>query len=387
MSISHNKRTWWKRPWPWVVGAVVIAGGGVSYWGLVEKPSASGTVNEQIRWVTVQQGNVATTSSFSGTLNPIQEATVTGNGTVSSVSVKVGQTVTKGQVIAVANSTNITSPIAGTVMQIANPDQVTVNSASSSTGYSSNQSSNEGNTNSNTIAIIGNLATSDYEVEGYVPEADASQIHAGQSATISLSTSASDQLTGKVISVGLVPQTDSGVTEYPVTVQVDKPTKSGITLMPGASVSVNVTEQSANNTLIVPTAALTQQGGQTGVYVQSTGSEGSSSNNISVDTHMAFQSSTPNGLKFVPVTVGLYGGNTVQIKSGLTAGEQVAIVTKTVQQSSSSASQTGQTHSGGYGMSGYGGGNFGGGYGYSRGNFGGSTGGYGGFSGGNGGQQ
>jgi hypothetical protein len=43
-------------------------------------------------------------------------------------------------------------------------------------------------------------------------------------------------------------------------------------------------------------------------------------------------------LQFKPVTVGIYGGNTVEIKSGLSEGDQVAVVTYTAtQQASGSA--------------------------------------------------
>ena len=100
---------------------------------------------------------------------------------------------------------------------------------------------------------------------------------------------------------------------------------------------MSVTEQQANNVLTLPTAALTQRRGQVGVYVEANGNSATSGGNG--------YSQTLQGLQSVPVTVGLYGGNVVQIKSGLTEGEEVAILMPVTSQSSGNST----SGSGGFG--------------------------------------
>lgn len=451
-----RKRKWWKRPGPWVTIGVIIVlgGGGLGYWRMHH--SHRTTPAFTVRWVPVTSGNVSESVSFSGSLEPVNQATVTGNGQLLSVSVKVGDKVKKGQVIAQLDTSSlglqleqakaalseaeaklaqdkepvittsytgsnggrggqgqpqttstspdpnviaqaqasvnsaqaqvtsleqqiadcsVKSPIAGTVVQVADPNQ---------TSQSSTTSSGQQSSGGSAIAIITNLSSSDFEVQANVAESDITSIHKGQKATISLSSNGGPVVTGTVESVGLLPQTQSGVTTYPVVVKVNKPSNSSITLLPGAAVTIDVTEQQAINVLTVPTAAITQRGGQTGVYVESSSSSGqgsASTNTAGGFPGMQGAAHALAGLQFQPISVGVYGGNTVEVKSGLTSGEEVAIV---VPNASSSTGTSTTTSSGGFGFGALaGGGGFGGG-GFTRG--GGAGGSYargsGGFSGG-----
>ncbi|MCL6593844.1 MAG: HlyD family efflux transporter periplasmic adaptor subunit, partial [Alicyclobacillus sp.] len=222
----------------------------------------------------------------------------------------------------------VRSPITGTVLQVVNPNQsgLTLSSTGSSAGYNGGNSSQSGN--SNTLAVIADLSAGDFEVQATVDQADATSIHPGQQATIKLTANGGVSLTGKVTSIGYLPQTQSGVTVYPVVIQVNPPAAGQATLLPGESGTVSVVVQQANNVLTLPTAAITQWHGQTGVYVRAgtgtTSSHPAQANNTpGSDVNAAVSSA---GLQFQPVTVGLYGGNTVEIQSGLSEGEQVAIV-------------------------------------------------------------
>ena len=206
-------------------------------------------------------------------------------------------------------------------------------------------------------------------MDATVDQADAANIKPGQSAEISLSTTGGETLTGKVESIGYTPQTQAGVTVYPVTIQVNSPSQQNVQLLPGQSVSVTVTEQQANNVLELPTAALTQRRGTTGVYVKA--GQGSDTTD-SQGTDTAVGAKVPSGLQFEPVSVGLYGGNWAQIKSGLSEGEQVAVLIPA--QSTNSSTRGSGSNTGGV-LNSFGG--YGGGYGG-----GGSTGGFGGAGGG-----
>ncbi len=402
-----------------------------------------------IRWTTVQRGNVVNTVSLTGSLVPAHEATITTTGTLTSVSVQVGDKVKKGQVIAhvddtdyenqlqqakaqlaeaeaklaqseeVTTTTNgrgqtqtqqpdanavaeaqanvdaaqasvdqiedeiaactLKSPISGTVLQVASVNGGETSNSSSSSA-SSNSSSNSSVGSGNTVSVIANLGSDEFLVSANVAQADIGQLKKGQSATISLGTGG-PVLTGKVDTIGYQPQTENGVTLYPVTIKVNAPDNQDVHLLPGESVSVSVAVQSRENVLMLPTAAVVSQHGQTGVYVQASQNKGAEpSGTMSANEGSGFPGTRiPDGLTFVPVQVGLYGDNTVEIRSGLKQGERVAIVTV--------ASSTGQNQSsmsgGGLGalMGGYGG-KFSG---RAMEGYGGTSTGFGAYSGGNGG--
>jgi multidrug efflux pump subunit AcrA (membrane-fusion protein) len=456
---------------PWAAAAVVVLGGG-AYWVLHSHTNATAGVLRQVRYVTVQKGNVDQTVSLSGTLEPANEITLTGSGTVTSVSVKVGQRVTAGQTIAKLDTTDleyqlntaeaqltaaqanltqaedattttttkgqgqsqgsntnsvaqaqasvneaqnqvdeleneisddtIKSSISGTVLQVADASGTSSSSsssASSGNGGSGSGSGSSGNSGSgssssgsgNTIAVIADLNSGDFIVDAQVAQADASKLKIGDQATISPSADSTTTLSGTVTSISYMPQTSSGVTTYDVTLKVAKPSDSTVKLLPGESVAVTATTAEHKNVLSVPLAAITDLRGQTGVFVQASGKNQSTNSN----QQFPGMSSLPDGLSFVPVKTGLSGGNAVEVTSGLTAGQQIAIVTvnttgsQSGQQSSSGLSRgLGGGLGGGYG-SGYGGGYGGGGYSGSRsfsggGSSGGSSrGSYGGGNGGN----
>lgn len=416
-----------KKALPWV-GIVLVIGGGVSYWTLRNPANAETSSTNMIRWMTVQKGNVKQTVSLSGTLNPAKEVSLTGSGKLISLSVNVGEKVTRGQVIAqldtssytsqlqqaqaqlqmakaklaqvqepvsassgkggttvqnpdpnvVAqaqasvnqaqaqvnsveqqiNACTITSSISGTVLQVASPIQTQASTGTSS-GNGGTSTGSE-----NVIAVIADLSPADFVVQANVDQADATKIHAGQTADVALGTNSGASLTGKVVSISYLPQTQSGVTTYPVTIQLNPPKDLTTTLLPGQSVSATVVENQTNNVLTLPTAAVTQMRGTSGVYIKSDSSSApaaSSGNSLSGNN-------LPSGLQFQPITVGLYGGNTVEIKDGLTEGEQVAVVIPSASSSSTSQQQNSRSLNGLGMMSGLGGSGLSG----SRGSYGGS---------------
>ncbi len=458
-SKSKRKSSWPRKTVPWAAAAVVVIGGG-GYWLAHKHTAAVAGFTQTIRYTTVQKGNVAETVSFSGTLNPANEVTLTGSGTITKIDVKVGQHVTKGQTIAQLDTTDLNyqlqsaeaqltaaesnltqaedaasssstttsatgetgqgqtksstnsansvaqaqatvdedqdqvneleseiaadtvkSPISGTVLEVGSVNgssssaTSSSSSSSSSFGGGSSSSGNSGSGSGSTIAVIGDLSAGDFIVNAQVAQADIGELKVGNQATMSLSTDSTATLTGKVTSISYMPESSSGVTMYDVTLNVDKPTaSSGITLLPGESVAVTTTTKQANNVLEVPTAAITDLRGQTGVFVPANGNNQAAS---SSDQFPGF-SRVPSGLSFVPVKTGLTGSTMTEIKSGLKAGEEIAIVTQNTASTTSTASTQGFSRSGFGGYGGYGG--FGGGSGY--GGFGGGSGYGGGFSGG-----
>ncbi|MBX5435695.1 MAG: HlyD family efflux transporter periplasmic adaptor subunit [Alicyclobacillaceae bacterium] len=229
----------------------------------------------------------------------------------------------------------VRSPMNGTVLQVGG---VSGGLSSASAGTASGQSGSAGSSTpggtsasalsggtggGSILAVIADLSPDDFVVQANVAQADIADLRIGQRATVTLSAATGPTLTGKVASIGYMPQSQGGVTTYPVTIRLDPGQKPGVQLLPGESAAVSVVEKSVQNVLTIPTAAVTQRFGVPGVYVNAD-QAGTSSDNRDVDLMNGIR--VPKGLVFQPIQLGLYGGNVVQVKSGLTAGEQVAVV-------------------------------------------------------------
>ena len=110
---------------------------------------------------------------------------------------------------------------------------------------------------------------------------------------------ATGPVTGTVHSIGLIADTSSGVATFPVTVNVTG-TPSG--LYAGASATISIIYHQVRNALVVPAAAIHQDGPRTVVDVLSGG------HRVTRD-----------------VTLGLSNGGLIQVTSGLSAGERVVV--------------------------------------------------------------
>lgn len=101
------RRTRRRRRWL-LVGLLVLllAGGGVAVWAVFFRTSQAATT---LRTVTVSAGTLKQTVSGTGTLEPASQADLSfsSSGTVSSVKVEVGDTVTKGQALASIDSSEL----------------------------------------------------------------------------------------------------------------------------------------------------------------------------------------------------------------------------------------------------------------------------------------
>ncbi|NTV65888.1 MAG: efflux RND transporter periplasmic adaptor subunit, partial [Oscillochloris sp.] len=111
-------------------------------------------------------------------------------------------------------------------------------------------------------------------------------------------------LEGQVLRVEPLPKSDSAVTAYLVTVEVDP---SGRNLKPGMTASATIVVDSRTNTLLVPAAAVQGEGASATVNVAITGADGKQT------------------VELRSVQVGLRTDENVEILSGLNEGEQVVI--------------------------------------------------------------
>jgi macrolide-specific efflux system membrane fusion protein len=169
-----------------------------------------------------------------------------------------------------------------------------------------------------------------YQVDVSIPEADAVNVKVGQLASVTVDALTGTTLDGAVTSIASTSTVTSNVVTYAAVIGVAQPPA---TVKAGMSASVTITTVSKNNVLVVPTAAITTQGGTT--YVQKL------VNGQPVQTE---------------VSVGIQGDSESEITSGLAAGDQVTITITTVTAASGAGGATGTgTLTGGGGFGGGGG--------------------------------
>jgi macrolide-specific efflux system membrane fusion protein len=330
---------------------VVLLGAGVAGY-LVFFGSSGNAQPTTARTAAAQNRDVSEVVTASGTVQSSFSAAASfgASGTVTEIDVKVGDTVTKGQTLAkldptqaqlqvdiaqgnldaaLAKGTGTTAlltayrqaqlalqqaqdTLAATVLTA--PGDGTITSITGSVGQKvgSGNSSSNANGNSSSSTSSGN-STSSSSTSGFVvvtdlknlvlhanvSESDVSKLKADQAATVTVNAMQSQPIQAKVAQVDLTPTTSNNVVQYGVTLTLTQPPAG---LRPGQSASVEITVSSANNVLAVPAAAVQTVNGQSSVQVMENGAETRKT-----------------------VEVGVRGDQYVEIKSGLTAGEEVVL--------------------------------------------------------------
>jgi membrane fusion protein, macrolide-specific efflux system len=239
-------------------------------------------------------------------------------GTVSAVNLTVGQQVSGGSGNSGSGNSGSGNSGAG-------------NSAAANNSSASNASSSTGGSGTGQIEVI---STGSYVVDATVDSTEVGSIAVGDQAVIT-STGATANVFGTVQSVGVVASTSSGVSSFPVVIDV---TGSPTGLYAGSSATVAIVYRQLSNVLVVPTLAVSESSGQPSVTVQS-------------------------GTTRIPrrITIGASSGGQTQVLSGLKSGELVVVAIR----SFSGTTRTGGngTTRGGFGGGGFGGGLGGGGFG------------------------
>lgn len=173
----------------------------------------------------------------------------------------------------------LTSPIPGTVAAVGMTPGATVG-ASSSTA---------------TITIVGGGAK---QITTTVGLSDVDKVKVGDRATVNVD-GGSIPLSGKVSSIGVLSSTTGSTTTYPVKILLDPSTAK---LYDGSGASVSIVVSAVRNVLTVPSSAVHHVGGLSTVSVLKKGK-----------------------VSTVAVTVGAQGTDLTEIKSGLSAGDQVVL--------------------------------------------------------------
>ncbi|HSK32693.1 MAG TPA: biotin/lipoyl-binding protein [Propionicimonas sp.] len=359
------------------LAVAVLAGVGVGTWFLL-KPTTNATTSTS-RTVQVTKGTQTMTVALDGTLSPRKQSKVNFgvSGTVTSVKVKAGEKVTKGQKLATIDDSDLTdavdlaeanlttakanlsdvydndgssaavtsakaqvssaraalaqanqnlddavlrSPIAGTVASVSLEDGDTVTGSGSSGSGSSGGSSTSTTSTASTAQFVV-ISTSTWKLEGSVGSADLASLKAGQEVAISTDAT-TDELTGTVASVGIVAtSTSDGAATFPIVINLAGTHKD---LYSGTTASAVITTGSYPDVLTVPTAAIRTEDAKT-VVTKVTGTTTTTTE----------------------VTIGTVFGSFTEIKSGLAEGDSVQITF--TRPSSTATSGSGSDTGGGFG--------------------------------------
>jgi macrolide-specific efflux system membrane fusion protein len=287
-----------------------------------------------IRTVTVATGAITATVTADGSLAPVSTAgaSFATSGTVTAIYVKVGQIVTKGQLLA-----QVDPAAAQRALALAEADLAAANDALARAGSDPTPATNQvtlarlavddakaqvagtgllAPMAGTVVAVNGTIGSASsaasgtgfidladltrFQVDADFAEADATKVKIGQTATVTWKALPDTTASGTVLAVDPGATTTNSVVTYGVTISVDQ-------LPPGAragqTVGVSVRTGSAKNVTYVNSAAVTVSGGRYAVTVQA--ADGTRSTR--------------------PITVGLAGDDAYEVTSGLTAGEQVVL--------------------------------------------------------------
>lgn len=355
---------------------VAVAVAGVTLW-MVRSQSPRPQASGNVRLVTAERGTVVETVSASGNVLLDHQVTVSASRKVLEILVKPGDQVKAGQTIAKLDSSDlelqldqakaeleaaeaslrqaqissaggaagshnqgpeasnlvqlqnnvkkaqaqvdaieeqikqcsVEAPIAGTVLQTAQFGQTSATQGAEGAVTGGSPSAGSGGSSSGMIAVIGDMRKDGFLVQAQINEMDISKIKAGQKASIQVPALPGETFTGKVQTISLLASNQGGVVTYPVAIKVDD---SKGKLLPGLSCSVTIETGRRDNVLTLPVEAIASQGNQVGVWMRTATGE---------------ESRTARGsYRFVPVKVGLYGDQKVEVTSGLKEGDVVAVL-------------------------------------------------------------
>ena len=153
-------------------------------------------------------------------------------------------------------------------------------------------------------------------------EIDVSKVQIDQTAIITIDSLPDKTFTGKVIGVDRIGETTSGVTQYPANIKLDSAAKE---ILPNMSVTANIILKRKSNVLLVPSASVKTQAGQSYVTVLVKGKEQS-----------------------VPIEIGITSDTQTEVISGISEGEKIITSTTTVTTSDKQTTQS--PFSGGSGL-------------------------------------
>ncbi|MCD8127755.1 MAG: HlyD family efflux transporter periplasmic adaptor subunit [Clostridiales bacterium] len=173
-------------------------------------------------------------------------------------------------------------------------------STSASNAFSATTTSTAASTDGDETMLLSISPDETMTVSLSVDETDILSLEEGQEAEITIDSIGTDTYTGTVTEIDTTATSSGGVTQYTVTVTLDK-TDS---MLSGMSASVTITIEGVDNALLLPEDAVTQTSATAYVYT-------------------SYDETTGELGDMVEVTVGLSNGSYIEITDGLSEGDTV----------------------------------------------------------------
>jgi hypothetical protein len=314
-----------------VVLVVVIGGGFTGYSYFSNKSEAASVPQNQTLTAAAEVGNVEVNVSGTGNISVMNEEMIMAedNATVEEVLVSVGDTVAAGAELITFTEDDIdpiVAPFAGEITVLNVEAEMDI------------QMKTE---------LVQVTDYTNLEMVVNVDELDISKIQVGQTAAIAVNALPDKEFTGTVTSVSKEATEDSSstVAKYEVKIQINEPAEIKV----GMTAEATITTEKKENVVTVPVAAIQKQNDSYYVLVPSDdqpaavaeSEEGSEKSTIKTTQQ--------------PVEIGLQNSTTVEIVSGLAAGDEVVLPSLNTENSA----QSGNAMFPGSGGGGFPGGNMG----------------------------
>jgi multidrug efflux pump subunit AcrA (membrane-fusion protein) len=290
------------------------------------------------------EANIASTqTTVTNAQTSLSEATLTSTiaGTVAAVNLTVGQQV-DGTGSSSSTGASTSSTGASSTSGATGSGAASLGGGSGSTGTSASSAASTSASSASTAQVVV-VSTGSYLVNASANSTQVGQLKVGDQATITVSGSTAT-VYGTVGSIGLLASTSSGVSSFPVVINV---TGSPAGLYGGSSATVSIITEELQDVVVVPTTAIHYSGSAITVTLDNGGTKVTQ-----------------------PVTIGDASGGNTQVTSGLKVGQKVYVTEVSF--------HGGLGTAGGAGLFGGGGGGFTGGGGFRGGEGFGGGGGFGG---------
>lgn len=244
-----------------------------------------------------------------------------GSGTIETLNLKEGSYVHKGDTYLVLKDATVGDSVKSAELSVESAqnqlssaqkslDDYSITAPISGTVITKNakEGDNINATYANPLAVIYDLSKVKFQMK--VDELDVLKIFVGQEVQVTADALEEATMTGHITNISLEAITTGGVTEYPVTVEMDEVGA----LLPGMNVSATIVLEEVKGAMCVPVDALMR--GNI-VYVK---------NEEGVETDAdEVASGVPAGFHEVTVEVGVSSDSYVQILSGLTEQDEVYV--------------------------------------------------------------
>lgn len=244
-----------------------------------------------------------------------------GSGTIAKLNLKEGKYIHKGDTYIVLKDATVGDSVASSKLSLESAENQLSSAEKSLDDYSvtapisgtvitknAKEGDNINATYANPLAVIYDLSKVKFQMK--VDELDVLKIYVGQEVRVTADALEEVEMTGHITNISLEAITTGGVTEYPVTVEMDEVGD----LLPGMNVSATIVLEEEKNALCIPVDALMR-----GNIVYVKNEEGQETD------EEAIAAGVPAGFHEVTVQAGLSSDSYVQILSGLTEADEVYV--------------------------------------------------------------